>query len=157
MQRKNNLLSNKTHRSGMALIMAIAVIVVVATILALSLSLTTQTVKKTTDLYLYEQATVLSRSASEYAMLKMSKANPCSIASLNYTHNSIYNISTSMQYISVAGTACDTNATAIGRRFATTTHPASDGTVIIDVSVSVTDPNVASEPVRYFERSIQKL
>lgn len=160
MQRKNSILKisshKKTSRSGMAMIMAIAVIVIVATILALSLSLTSQTSKKTTDLYLYEQATLLSHSAAEYAMLKMSQANPCSIATLNYNYNNVYDITTSMFYISTAGSACDTNATAINRRRGVTTNPASDGTVILDVSIA-TQPGLTTEPIRYFRRTIQKL
>jgi type II secretory pathway pseudopilin PulG len=157
MQRKNSVLSKKSYRSGMAIVMAIAVIVVVATIMALSLSMTTQTSKKTTDLYLYEQASILSHSAAEYAMLKLSKANPCSIKSINFKYNSIYDVNTTMQYISVAGSACDSNAIAIGRRYALTTHLKSDGTVIMEIAVSVNDTNVASEPIRYFRRTIQKL
>ena len=160
MQRKNSILKISSHgttsRSGMAMIMAIVVIVIVATILALSLSLTSKTSKKTTDLYLYEQAAILSHSAAEYAMLKISQANPCSIATLNYNYNNIYNINTSMFYISTAGSSCDSNATAIFRRRGVTAHPASDGTVILDISVA-TLPGITSEPVRHFRRSIQKL
>jgi type II secretory pathway pseudopilin PulG len=154
MQRKNSLLKKSSHRDGMAMIMAIAVIVIIATIMALSLRLTTQTSKKTTDLYLYEQAAILSHSAAEYAMLKMSQANPCSIATINYTYNTTYDINTSMLYISTAGSTCESNATAIGRNYGTTAHPTSNGTVIIDVSVMT---NQGTEPIRYFRRSIQKL
>ncbi len=160
MQRKNSILKISSHkasqRTGMAMIMAIAVIVIVATILSLSLMLTTHTTKKTTDLYLYEQAALLSHSASEYAMLRLSQANPCSIAALNYSYNNIYDINTSMFYISVAGTPCDTNSTAIGRNRGTTAWTASDGTVILDVTVQ-TKPDITTEPVRYFRRTIQKL
>ena len=142
----------------MAMIMAISVIVIIATILALALALTSQTTKKTTDLYLYEQATILSHSAAEYAMLKMSQANPCSIRNINFQYNNIYDINTSMQYISTAGSSCEGNATAIGANYATTTNAASNGTVILDVTVSVPqDKNVTSEPIRYFRRTIQKL
>ncbi|MEN4052758.1 hypothetical protein [Sulfurimonas sp. NWX79] len=145
-------------RSGIAMIMAISVIVIIATILALSLALTSQTTKKTTDLYLYEQASILSHSATEYVMLKLSQANPCSISSINFSYNNIYDINASMSYITVAGSSCDGNATAAGVVYANTTNTASDGTVILDVTVSVpTDRNVTSEPVRYFRRTIQKL
>ena len=155
MQRKNSLLR---HRSAMAMIMAISVIVIIATILALSLSLTSKTTKKTTDLYLYEQATVLSHSAAEYAMLKLSQANPCSIKNLDFTYNNIYDINISMEYITVAGSDCESNATHVGANYATITYPASNGTVILDVAVSVPqDRNITTEPIRYFRRSIQKL
>jgi len=158
MQRKNSILKNNSHKSGIAMIMAIAVIVVVATILALSLSLTAQTSKKTTDLYLYEQATILSHSASEYAMLKISRVAPCSLDTLNYTYNNIYDISIDMHYISTAGSACETNAnlgTKVG--YGTVVNAATNGTVILDITVSVTNPTITSEPISYFRRSIQKL
>ena len=91
MQRKNSFLKNtflkkvrsynRRARSGMAMIMAITVLVVMATIMALSLALTTQTSKQTTDLYLYEQAVLVSQSAAEYSLLQLSNVNPCSIIS----------------------------------------------------------------------------
>jgi len=152
MQRKNSLLKKSSHRDGMAMIMAIAVIVIIATIMALSLRLTTQTSKKTTDLYLYEQAAILSHSAAEYAMLKMSQANPCSITNLNFNYNSTFDINTTIKYISIAGSTCESNAGA--NNIGTITYPDSNGTVIIDVSVT---SNIGTEPIRYFRRSIQKL
>lgn len=160
MQRKNSLLNIssrvKKFRSAIAMIMAIAVIVIVGTILALSLSLTNQTTKKTTDLYLYEQAAILSHSAAEYAMLKMSQANPCSIPTLNYSYNNVYDINMSMLYMSVAGSTCETEANIDGTNYGTITYPDSDGTVILDISVQ-TQAGVTDEPVRYFRRTIQKL
>ena len=62
MQRKNSFLKVSALRrksGGFAMIMAIVVIVVIATIMALSISLTAQTTKRTSDLYLYDQADVL--------------------------------------------------------------------------------------------------
>ena len=155
MQRKNNILKS-THRNGVALIMAIGVLVVISTIMALTLALTTQTSKKTTDLYLYEQASILSHSAAEYAMLNASYVNPCSYSGDVFTHNLTYDINISMRYISFAGTNCDTNATAQGLRQALTTSFNSDGTVIMDITVE-TNATVSSEPIRYFRRTIQKL
>ena len=88
MQRKNSFLK----RSGMAMIMAIIVIVIVSTILALSLKLSTQTAQKTVDLYLYEQAAVISHSAAEYAMVLLSRNNPCALSNINFTHNNTFNV-----------------------------------------------------------------
>ena len=162
MQRKNSILKISSHgttsRSGMAMIMAIVVIVIVATILALSLSLTSKTSKKTTDLYLYEQAAILSHSAAEYAMLRISQVSPCSIENIDFNYNNLYDINISMKYIYFGGSTCNTNVNADLNRtyFGTTTHLKSDGTVILDVSVA-TQPGLTSEPVRYFRRSIQKL
>jgi type II secretory pathway pseudopilin PulG len=158
MQRKNSLLKSTSYRRGMAMIMAISVLVIIATILALSLSLSSQTTKKTTDLYLYEQASILSHSAAEYAMLKMSEVNPCTLQNIDFNYNSIYDINISMKYITFPGSSCDTNAIANGTKQASTTFAASDGTVILDVTVSIPkSKNITPEPIRYFRRTIQKL
>jgi len=161
MQRKNSLLKRSIskkalHRDAMAMVMAISVLVIIGTILALSLSLTNKTVKKSNDLYLYEQAAILSHSAAEYVMLKISKVAPCSLDKLNFSYNNMYDINATMQYISVAGSSCETNAQADGTNLASTTYPDSNGTVILDISIT-SQANVAPEPIRYFRRTIQKL
>ena len=156
MQRKNYLLSttHKTYKNGIAMIMAITVIVIVATLMALALALTSKTTKKTTDMYLYEQAAILSHSAAEYAMLKISQVSPCSLDRLDFRYNNTYDVNVTMQYVYFAGSACDGNATADGTNYAPTTTLGSDGTVIMDVAVS---SDASSEPIRYFRRTIQKL
>ncbi len=159
MQRKNYFL--KSARNGMAMMMAIIVLLVIATVMALSLSLTMQTTKRTTDIYLYEQSVLLSQSAAEYAMLRISQAAPCSLATIpTYGYggngtpaNDIYTIETTMQYISNAGTACATNATTT---FATVNYADSNGSVLMDITVTA-NPDGTTEPIRYFRRSIQKL
>lgn len=156
MQRKNSILKTTTNRDGMAMIMAVAVLVILATIMALSLALTTKTSKKTTDLYLYEQAAILSHSAAEYAILKSSIANPCTFSGTSFRYNNTFDINITMQYIAFNGSTCDTNANGAGIRYATTTESASDGTVIMDITVTAV-PTVSTEPIRYFRRSIQKL
>jgi len=151
MQRKNSIL--KSSRNGMAMIMAITTIVIVATILALSLSLTTQTAKRTSDIYLYEQSVLLSQSAAEYAMLKLSQAAPCSLSPINFTYNTIYNVDIDMRYISSAGSICNGNIPA-GKSYAVVADPGTDGTVLMDITITA---NAGTEPIRYFRRSIQKL
>jgi len=145
MQRKNNLLKS-TNRNGMAMIMAISVIVIVSTILVLSLSLTTQTSKRTTDLYVYEQAVLLSKSAAEYGLLQISR-NGC-INSLDFEHD-YYDINISMQYIYTEASVCND--------YFTISTDEQNGSVLMDITVSVDDPTITSEPIRYFRRSIQKL
>ncbi len=171
MQRKNYLLKAK-HRSGMAMIMAIAVIVIIATIMALALSLTTQTTKRTVDLYVYEQAILLSKSAAEYALLRISQdnsaADPCNITSLNFRPDlnglngitdDYYDINISISYIyKNPPTSCTANATApADRMYTTVITDEQNGSVLMDITVSVTDSSITSEPIRYFRRSIQKL
>jgi len=152
MQRKNNILrySFQKTRKGMAMIMAIAVIVIIGTIMALSLSLTSQTTKQTTHLYLYEQSILLSKSATEYALLRIAQSTPCSYTGDNISkQDDFYDINISVRYIYTAGVC--------GSQYAIVTTPEQNGSALIDVAVSVTDTTVTSEPIRYFRRTIQKL
>jgi len=164
MQRKNYLLKH-SHRSGIAMIMAIGVIVVISTIMALALSLTTQTTKRTIDLYVYEQAVLLSKSATEYALLRISKdnniTNPCNITQLNFSPDiendgidarDYYDVNITLQYIYSAPSPCTNTQT-----YTTVTTPEQNGSVLMDITVSVDDPTITSEPIRYFRRTIQKL
>ena len=158
MQRKNNILKNhrSKYRSGFAMIMALTVIVVIATIMALSIALTTQTTKRTTDIYLYEQAVLLSNSAAEYALLRISQAAPCSIPSLNFTHDtmSMYDINITMKYVFNDPSPCTTDW--FDPNFIV--EEDTDGTVLMDITVSVpTSKNVSTEPITFFRRSLQKL
>ena len=138
------------------MIMAIAVIVILGTIMALSLALNSQTAKRTTDVYLYEQAAILAKSAAEYSLLRIAEGGSCSHHNdLNFQHNGIYNISITNRYIYTDPNPCVGTA-----RFAdynTSASPDTNGTVIMDIAVSVTDPTITSEPIRYFRRTIQKL
>ena len=166
MQRKNYLLRSPRlkNKNGFAMIMAIMVLVVIATIMALSITLTNQTTKRTTDMYLYEQAVLLSNSAAEYALLRISQAPPCSIARLDFTPDlngdgssadDIYDINVSMSYIFKAPSPCVVSA---GSDYFNIVEEETSGTVLMDITVSVpTSYNVSTEPIRYFRRSLQKL
>lgn len=164
MQRKNNILGS-SKRNAMAMIMAIIVIVIVSTILALSLKLSSQTTQKTADLYLYEQAAILSHSAAEYAMVELTRVNPCSLANIpTFRYNDTFDISIVMRYVPVAGTTCYTeanNASAVltvnGNQATVSNNTYSEnGTVILDVTVTA-NPTGTTEPIRYFRRTLQKL
>jgi len=150
--------------------MALGVIVVISTIMALALSLTTQTTKKTVDLYVYEQAILLSKSAAEYALLRISKDNnatdPCQTVNLAFSPDidgdgnaDFYDINITIRYIYTnPNINCTANPTApADRMYTRVTTPEQDGSVLMDITVSVTDTNITSEPIRYFRRSIQKL
>lgn len=151
MQRKNNILRN--HRNAIAMIMAIGVIVVVGTIMALSLTLTSVTSKKTTNLYLHEQVILLSKSATEYALLKIAEDGPCTHTDdLIFTHDLIYDVNISLQYIYTAPSPCT-----LAQTYTTVTTDEQNGSVLMDVAISVTDTSVTTEPIRYFRRTIQKL
>jgi len=157
MQRKNNSLKSPMKKSGMAMIMAITVIVVMATILALSISLTATTGKRTTDLYLYEQSILLSKSATEYAILHIGQdnniTNPCTYTGETFTQDDFYTINISVRYAYTNFPA----TCAVAQRYVTVITPEQSGSALIDVTVSVLDTSIATEPIRYFRRSIQKL
>ena len=153
MQRKNSILKTTSrHRSGIAMIMAIAVIVIISTIMALSISLSTQTTKSTTDIYLYEQAILYAKSAQEFALLNIAK-NGCT-NTYNYTFGNAgeiqYDANVTMSYIySAPVTGCT--------QYITIKTPEQNGSVLMDVSVTLHDPSISSEPIRYFKRTIEKL
>jgi len=155
MQRENYILkrsSKQNSRSAIAMMMAIITIITISTIMALSLSMSTLNTKQSTDLYLHEQATLLSQSATEYTLLQISQNPPCSsfnYSDLNFVENGIYDINISLRYIYDSSTTCTDKITV--------TTPEQNGSVLIDVTVSVTDKNISTEPIRIFRRSIQKL
>lgn len=156
MQRKNYILKTTPNnkKNGFAMIMAIIVILVISTIMALSLRLTTQTGKRTIDLYLYEQAVLYSKSAAELALLDIAQANPCTILTRNYTFDNIYDANISMLYIYTAPSPCAN----VSENYFTITTPEQNGSVLMDITVSIrTDANITSEPIHYFRRTIQKL
>jgi hypothetical protein len=160
MQRKNSLLSfhnssqKRSHRNAMAMIMAIAAIVVVATIMALSMAMTTETTKRTSDLYLYEQSILLSKSAAEYALLLVAQNQPCTDLNTTFTQDTFYTIDIGISYIYDSVAPCTANG---GALYTTVATPEQNGSVLLDVTVSVTDATVTTEPIRYFRRTIQKL
>lgn len=156
MQRKNTLLKFNSYRnaplkrSGFAMIMAIVIIIIIATTMTLSLSLSTQTNKRTLDIYLHEQVELYAKSATELAMLYIAK-NGCTDDNFNTTLNEIYTINVVMRYAypAQAPTGCTS--------YFNTSSLEQGASVLMDVTVSVNNPNIVSEPIRYFRRTIQKL
>ena len=174
MQRKNSILK---RRRAFAIIMAMAVIVVIGTIMALSLALTTQTAKRTTDIYLYEQSVLLAKSAAELALEQIA-ANPIcdpanaaslSLSNINFLHDGIYNINVDMRYFlppnldangdGIVDYQCANTLPNTPYSIPTSIGPRGHlyGTVMLDVTVSVNDATITSEPITYFKRTVQKL
>lgn len=152
MQRKNYILKKAPHRSGFAMIMAIITIVIISTIMALSLSLTAQTTKSTADIYLYEQAILYSKSAAELALLDIAQNEPCTQFNKIINFDGIYEANVTMRYI-YKGLSCGGDKD----YFTTIQTPEQNGSVLMDISVTINDPTITGEPIRYFRRSIQKL
>ena len=139
------------------MIMAITVIVIISTIMALSLSLTSKTTKRTTDIYLYEQAELYAKAAVEKALLNIAKennsTNPCNYKGANYTLDNIYDVNVTARYVytSFPSTCAD------AQRFTTVKTEEQNGSVLLDITVGVNNVNISTEPIRYFRRTIQKL
>ncbi|SFV63457.1 hypothetical protein MNB_SM-6-799 [hydrothermal vent metagenome] len=154
MQRKNSFLNYKigTKRSAMAMIMAIAVIVIIGTIMALAMALTSQTTKTTTDLYLHEQAALYSKSAAELALLEIAK-NGCAD---NYNHTFgdsgeiQFDANITMQYVYTQPVAGCT-------QYITIDTDEENGSVLMDIVITLHDTSITTEPIRYFRRTVQKL
>lgn len=150
------------------MIAAIAVIVILSTIMALSLALNSQSAKRTTDVYLYEQAAILAKSAAEYSLLRIANDGPCSHHNdLHFQHDGMYDINITNRYVYTlnpdgttvcAGLGLGNSDLAANTGYTFMANPDTNGTVIMDVTVSVpTTTNITSEPIRYFRRTIQKL
>lgn len=163
MQRKNRIL--KGHRRGIAMIMAIAVIVILSTIMALTLNMTATTTKQTINDYLHEQALLLTRSATEYTLLRISGVNRLTtncLTNLHGTYSNIYDIDISWQYIGLSNevTLDPSGECTVAQSYirnADVNDINSKGSILLDVVVSVTDENVTTEPIRYHRRTLQKL
>lgn len=155
MQRKSNIL--KPSRDGFALIVAIIVIIIISTLLSLALSLTTQTSKSGVDLYIYERANLLARSAGEYARLEIGKVAPCTYAGESFTEDSYYNITIDVKYAydeSIISSATCANS------YTSTSQIVNDGrfgAALIDITVEVNDATITSEPIKIFRRKLVEL
>ena len=162
MQRSSNILKQKGMRKGMAMIIAIAFLVVVATLMALMLNLTTQTSHRTQHLYFNEQAQLLAKSATEFAILAISGHDRAGLTDCLQTITSqfpaggtpFFNINTTIRYIGLGNAVgtCETNS------FVDTIATAqSQGTVLIDVYVTSIEGNLnLGETISYHRRTLQK-
>ena len=150
----------RNARKGFTLIMAIWILVAMSSMMALMLSFSSQTLNQTTAIYVREQAQLLSKSATEYALLAISghnraAANDC-INHINATYSpsgiTQFDINTTIRYIGLGGLGgCSTLPGA--ENIATAE---SNGTVIIDTYVTSKNQSVSDPIIRYHRRTIQK-
>jgi hypothetical protein len=161
MQREGDILSTfKSARKGIAMITAIAFLLIMVTIMGLMVSLTARASKQGADIYFQEQAQLLAKSATEYALLAISGhdrsggdcVNQITSGYVCTGGNCLYDINTTIRYIGLGGLAgdCDDYIAAINT-------PESNGTVLIDVYVTL-DPTQAktTERISYHRRTMQK-
>ena len=153
MQRKNYLLK-RAHRSGIAMMMAIFVLVTLATIMAFTIQVTAKTSKRAVDIYVEDQANLFAKNAAEYAVYKISKDRNCSISSFSTTLQSYYQVSVNISYIlSDITTGCPISTITL------TSVGSADAYAYarIDVTVTVNDPEIVSEPIRIFRRYVEDI
>lgn len=142
----------QAKRRGFALIMVVVVMIIVSTITMFTLMQTSQTIKRTADMYLYEQAELYTKSAAEYALFKIARDGCQDNLNLQLPEiNPIYDINISMRYSYVGGAPAGCTS------YATVTTPEQNGSVLMDITVNVSAANTGSDPLRYFKRTIQKL
>jgi type II secretory pathway pseudopilin PulG len=139
-------------RHAFSLLTAIFVMLLIGSLMALALSLMSTTTKQSSDLYLKEQVQLLARSAVEYEILKIEgQDGPSATSCYNGSDYSIqaYDINSTIYYL---GSGLPSSCNILDNHLATSD---SNGTVIIDVSVSYVDPS-SGEKIRYFRRTLQK-
>ena len=140
---------------------AIAFMLVMATILALMVMETSQTTKRGADVYFQEQAHMLAKSATEYALLAISGhdriANNDCVNQIRTSYpavNPIYDINTTIRYIGFNNAGFGANC---NRYVGSIRTPESNGTVIIDVYVELDAAATStSEALRFHRRTMQK-
>ncbi len=145
-------------RKGFGLLVAILIMMTVALLMTMMISYSTSSVKSTIDLYLKEQAEILTRNATEYTLLAISGHNNTQncIEEINATYPSAtaptHHIHVNVWYI---GDGIPVSCSHILENNITTAD--SNLTAIIDVVVSVDQARTGiTEPIRLHRRTIQK-
>ncbi len=150
----------RQQRRAFTLVMAIWILVAMTSMMALMLSFSSQTVNQTAQIYVKEQAQLLSKSATEYALLAISGHNRTAGDCINYINSTYspggltaFDINTSIRYIGLGALAGDCNDVT-GALVINT--PESNGTVIIDTYVTSKNQAAGDPIIRYHRRTIQK-
>ena len=147
----------------MAMIMAIAFLIIIATLMAVMMNMTANTTKKTENLYFTEQAHLLAKSATEYALLAISGHNrdlggansSCieTIASQYPAVGPYFNINTTIRYIGLGNNGTCGTSSFVDNIDTNQTR----GTVLIDVTVSGIENSLRlNQNIVYHRRTLQK-
>ena len=143
-------------KKGFSLIAAIFFIILISTIALTSLSIATMSAREAPNILLNQQAELLARSATEYAIMNIqqndyNKSCPGSVKEINLNYPSkspIFNVKVQIYYLNSA-LPCDKNVishTALtdNDKFAS----------IIDVHVASVG-NIGSAPIKFSRRTLQ--
>ena len=160
-------MKSQTMRSAFSMLTAIIVIVLMATVAMLIITLSGKMVKETTTQFQREQAALLAKSYTEYAVMAVTandrNVTDC-LSDINATIGSPttgngYSVRTRIAYIGHAGEVNSCAATCIFSN--TVTTPRSPLNIIVDVYVEYKEPdhpNSTNAPwITYHKRTLQKI
>jgi type II secretory pathway pseudopilin PulG len=141
-------------RSGFGLITAIIIMVLTATIGTMILSVASMTSKKAMDDHLRLQAELLAKSATEFALLRISGYSRSGGNCLQNVDISAYpydiNVTIWYMFSTDPGAGC-TN------KLSVTAEPNANGTAIIDTVVTLDSASgMVTEPITVHRRTLQK-
>lgn len=141
------------------MVTAIIFILLLSLILSSTLGLSTSTTRVTTNKYIYEQARILAKSATEYAILAIQSHNMSGgcLQKINMkypnTSSYLFDINITLHYFG-RGLPCN-NSELLANDV---NWPESNASVLIDTKVSLNPALIQnSNPITYTKRTIQKL
>ena len=144
-------------KKGFSLIAAIFFIILISTIALTSLSIATMSAREAPNILLNQQAELLARSATEYAIMNIqqndyNKGCPDSVKEINLNYPSkspIFNVKVQIYYLNSA-LPCGDNVISSSTALADNYKLAS----IIDVRVTSVG-NIGSAPIKFSRRTLQ--
>ena len=144
------------HRKAFSMLTALFVIVIMASVGAMVMSLSGKMVKTTTTQFQREQAMLLAKSYTEYAIMAVMANNRVITCLDTITGNNIlntYNINVNIAYI--GNTGVDTCANVLSNGVKT---PQSSLNILIDVYVRYPNfDNPTDQNTTYHKRTLQKI
>jgi hypothetical protein len=147
----------KNLREAFSMLMAIVVIVIMATVAILVMSLSGKLIKETTAQYQREQAALLAKSYTEFAVMSVTANNRATncLSTINGTYNG-YSARIQISYIgnsATIGTCAGTRK--LNEAVATPSTPL---TIIVDAYIDYNDlANPGAPNLVYHRRTVQKI
>jgi len=140
-------------RRGLSMLAAIIFMLLIGLILGLTISMLSTNVGKTTQIYMAEQAKLLAKSATDYAILAASAhPNSSCLNHIDFTYQNSFDINITISYI---GSGLPSGCNILDNNL---NYEESNKTLIVDTKVSLRPSLLQdSTPITYVRRTIQKL
>lgn len=155
------------NRKAFSLLTAIIVIVLMATVAMLVMSISAKIVKETTTQYRKEQAVLLAKSYTEFAIMAVTANDRTADCIENINGNNViatdndgkgYQVDTRISYIGNATTANLGTCAATRLLNTAVKTPGSDLQIIVDVYVRYKElDNTSADWITYHRRTLQKI